>query len=176
MNALNTCSWTSFICYLICFINMYLLLYLCFLNGLKPSSAAKLVPSQWQRNLQKIFPPWGIPSTVFSDWSIYSLGKSHKPEQKCWKFLGIITVPVTLNHQARILKLRISNLLKPLDSLGIMYCFWFLFVCFLIFWLHWVACGILVPWPGIKPVSSARESESESEVTQSCPTLRPHGH
>ena len=93
---------TSFICYLICFINMYLLLYLCFLNGLKPSSAAKLVPSQWQRNLQKIFPPWGIPSTVFSDWSIYSLGKSHKPEQKCWKLLGIITVPVTLNHQARM--------------------------------------------------------------------------
>ena len=32
-----------------------------------------------------------------------------------------------------------------------------LFVFFLTFWLHPTACGILVPWPGIKPTPSTLE-------------------
>lgn len=35
-------------------INMFLLLYICFLDGMKPSPAERLTPSQWPRNCQKM--------------------------------------------------------------------------------------------------------------------------
>ena len=36
---------------------------------------------------------------------------------------------------------------------------------FLFFWLHSVACGILVPQPGIKPVPSALGAQSLNHWT-----------
>ena len=33
----------------------------------------------------------------------------------------------------------------------------FIYLCFNFIWPHQAACGILVPWPGIKPVSSVLE-------------------
>ena len=42
----------------------------------------------------------------------------------------------------------------------------FLFIFnFFIFWLHCMACGILVPWPGINPVPPAVESWSPNHWT-----------
>ena len=44
-------------------------------------------------------------------------------------------------------------------------CEFYFFLIFKIFWLHRVACGILVPWPGIKPVSPALEAWSLNHWT-----------
>ena len=33
------------------------------------------------------------------------------------------------------------------------------------FWLHWVACGILLPWPGIKPMPLAVEARTPNHWT-----------
>ena len=38
--------------------------------------------------------------------------------------------------------------------------FFFKEVCFVIFWLYLMVCGILVPQPGIKPVPLAVEEQS----------------
>ena len=40
-----------------------------------------------------------------------------------------------------------------------------LFFTFLKFWLHCVACEVLVPWPGIKPVFPALEAQSLNHWT-----------
>lgn len=53
LDPLNTCSWTSFNYHLDQVINMFLLLYVCFLNWLKPSPAARLMPLQWQDTVRK---------------------------------------------------------------------------------------------------------------------------
>ena len=34
-----------------------------------------------------------------------SLGKSYKSKQKSFKFIGFITIPITLNYQARLTEL-----------------------------------------------------------------------
>ena len=39
------------------------------------------------------------------------------------------------------------------------------FLLLLLFWPHCVACGILVPWPGIEPVPPALEAWSPSHWT-----------
>ena len=38
-------------------------------------------------------------------------------------------------------------------------------VFFFFFWPHWVACGILVPWPGIEPESLAVRAPSPNHWT-----------
>ena len=45
------------------------------LDGLKPSLATKLMPSQGQRNCQKMFSTWSISSTVSSDRGIHFTGQ-----------------------------------------------------------------------------------------------------
>ena len=43
--------------------------------------------------------------------------------------------------------------------------FWLIFIFFFFFWPCRVACGILVPWPGIKPVPPAVEVWSPNHWT-----------
>ena len=53
------------------------------------------------------------------------LGKSYKPWRKVYKFLGIVTFPITLKHQAKlkkingILKLNISKLVETTRLFGL---------------------------------------------------------
>ena len=56
---------------------------------------------------------------------------------------------------------------KTLDSGGLengvhWVTFYFIFIYFLIFWPHRLACGILVPRLGIEPASPALEAQSLS--------------
>ena len=50
-----------------------------------------------------------------------------------------------------------------IDNTNFLLCF---FVCFVfVFWLHCMACSILVPQPGIKPVPPALEAQSLNHWT-----------
>ena len=40
-------------------------------------------------------------------------------------------------------------------------------IFFFFFWPQWVACGILLPWPGIKPLPSAVKAQSSNHWTDS---------
>lgn len=45
-------------------INIFLLLYVCFSDSLKPSSAVRLMPSIAKKLFENVFPPWDIPFTI----------------------------------------------------------------------------------------------------------------
>lgn len=64
-------SGTSFNCYLVWVINLFIFLCVCSLGKLKLSPPTRLMPSQWQRNLENVFPIWGTPSTISSDWGAH---------------------------------------------------------------------------------------------------------
>ena len=64
------------------------------------------------------------------------------------------------------IELRLSFLLSFFIEIE----FWFLFVgwlgfLFSFFWLHHVACEILVPWPGVEPMPPAVEARSPNHWT-----------
>ena len=71
-----------------------------FIWRLNPLLAARLMPSQWQRDVENVFSALGIhlQSPVIK--APTSLGNSYKPQQKPQKLLEIITVnTMTLSHQ-----------------------------------------------------------------------------
>ena len=49
--------------------------------------------------------------------------------------------------------------------MAIVFFFFFFFSFYFAFWLYYVVCGILVSWPGIKPVSPAVVAWSRNHWT-----------
>ena len=85
--------------------------FLYFLDELKPSLAARLIPLQWQRKCEKMCSLLGL-STVIQ--VHISPGKLYKLQPKPWRLLEIIIVPMTHKHQGglteTIQKLHSSNI------------------------------------------------------------------
>ena len=81
LGPLSTCSWTSFSCHLVRVINMFLLSYVCFPGGLKPSLATKLMPHNGKEACQKMCFPFGVylPQSPVIEGPT-SLGKSYESQ------------------------------------------------------------------------------------------------
>lgn len=67
LDPLNTCSWISFNYQLVWVINIFLLWYVCFLDGLKLSFATWHALTVAKRLLANTFSTWVVPSIICSD-------------------------------------------------------------------------------------------------------------
>ena len=104
LDPLNTCSWTSFNCHLIWVINTFLLLYACFSDGLKPSSAIRLDALTVARKLfDSGFPTLGSrPFTISTDQGTHFIGQMIWALMKNWQTSWNYHCPyITLNHRVR---------------------------------------------------------------------------
>ena len=129
LDPLKACSWISFNYQVVWAINVFLLLPVCFLDGLKPSLATRDALTVAKRLLENKFSTWTVPSIICNDGDTDFTGKITQTLMKALKTSGNHhCVPVTPGHQTRLTEqMRSSNLkslnfLKLLDSLGLRRC------------------------------------------------------
>ena len=114
--------------------------------------------------------PWTVACQVLCPWN--SPGKNTGVSSRDWTQVSCIAgrfFTVWATREALLLIILHLNLLQDIGynlcavlrwyiSLRFKKIFCILFI--IIFWPHHMACGILVPWPGIKPVPPAVEAQS----------------
>ena len=124
---------------------------------------------------------------ILETWRVWSLGREESPgrgndnsfQYSCLgKSYGQRSLagyslwgPKELDMTERISVYSITNALSfwrwfiiKVCSLPLVFLLWWLFACFA-FWPHHVAYGILIPWPGIEPVTPALEAQNLNHWT-----------
>lgn len=116
LDHLNNFNWTSF--NLVRVINIFLIFSVCFLDGLKPLPATRLMPSQWQRTIRKCVSHLGY---TFHNlrWSRHPLDWENyvNLDENLTNFLEL-SLSLSLHHQARSRGLMESSNLNTLNLLN----------------------------------------------------------
>lgn len=96
-------SWTSFNCHFVWVINMFLSLCVCFPRRAEAFLCHKAdTLTMTKKLLEYVFPTWGMPSKISSNWGKVHWANHMKLNGQPCKLLGIWLDPITLSYQARL--------------------------------------------------------------------------